>query len=69
MKFTILDTVRFTSKDGKPCVKAACKAMSRKGSPFLFLAIVPEELDGLQGEECSLTVVFNRGGDAFVLPY
>ena len=49
MKFTILDTVSRVSKAGKPYTQAACKGMSKNGTPWLFIATIPAEaLPGLE---------------------
>lgn len=67
MKFTILETVQRTSKSDKPYVQAACKANSKSG-PYFFVATVPGDFLGVEGEEADLTVIFNQGS-AYVLPY
>lgn len=69
MKFTILDTVSRVSKAGKPYTQAACKAMTKNGTPWLFIATVPDDLAGLVCEDVDRNVVFGNGGSAFVLPY
>lgn len=68
MKMTVLDTIERKSKSGKPFVQAALRGEGKKGS-FLFVATVPDDLNGAVGEVVDLNVVFSRDGMAYVLPY
>lgn len=69
MQFTILSTLSKVSKTGKPYSQAACKGISKSGSPFFFLATIPDDLLDHDGEIIDRNVVFNGNGNAFVLPY
>lgn len=69
MTITILDTISRVSQAGKPYVQAACKGVSRAGSPFLFIATVPDDLADHCGEVVDRSVCFSKNGSAFVLPY
>lgn len=69
MQFIILSTLSKVSKSGKPYSQAACKGTSKSGSPFFFLATIPDELLDHDGEVLERNVVFNANGNAFILPY
>ena len=69
MQFVILSTLSKVSKAGKPYSQAACKGTSKSGSPFFFLATIPDDLLDHDGEVLDRNVVFNDHGNAFVLPY
>ncbi len=69
MKFEILDVITRTSKTGKSFCQAACKGRNKAGEPYLFVGTVPPELFDRVGDEVDLTVIFNGGGSAYVLPY
>lgn len=69
MEFTILDTYSATARNGKPYTKAACKAISKSGIPYFFIATIPAEYADHAGEYVDLSVCFGRNGSAYVLPY
>lgn len=69
MQFVILSTLSKVSKSGKLYSQAACKGTSKSGSPFFFLATIPDDLLDHDGEVLDRNVVFNDRGNAFVLPY
>lgn len=69
MQFTILSTLSKVSKSGKSYCQAACKGTSKVGSPFFFVATIPDDLLDHDGEVLDRNVVFNANGNSFVLPY
>lgn len=69
MTITILSTLSKMSKAGKPYCQAACRAVSKSGAPFFFIAIIPDDLLNHDGEVLDRYVVFNDRGNAFVMPY
>lgn len=69
MTITILDTISKVSAAGKPYSQAACKGISKAGAPFLFVAIIPDDLADHCGEVVERSVCFSKNGSAFVLPY
>lgn len=69
MVITILSTLSKVSKAGKPYCQAACKGVSKSGSPFFFIATIPDDLMEHDGEVLDRNVLFNDRGSAFVLPY
>lgn len=69
MTITILSTLSKVSKSGKPYCQAACQGVSKSGSPFFFVATIPDDLMEHDGEVLDRNVVFNDRGNAFVMPY
>lgn len=69
MTITILDTISKVSAAGKPYCQAACRGISKAGAPFLFIATIPDDLNGHCGEVIDRSVCFSKNGSAFVLPY
>lgn len=69
MTITILSTLSKVSNAGKPYCQAACRAVSKSGAPFFFVATIPDDLLNHDGEVLDRNVVFNDRGNAFVMPY
>ena len=66
MKIKCLDVVHGVSKSGNPYIQGAFRAISKSGSPFLFLASCPG--DYAPGKEYDVNVAFANHGN-YILPY
>lgn len=65
MKVTFLDVIEKTGSNGRVYGSCVCRAMSKKGNVFFFIAECP--LTYMAGDTADVRVCFDKTGRGYIL--